>query len=110
MLRAQARSIDPVHLERAKNQLTVTRVRASERPYATMEHAIEELFASGTVATLPQALALIDSITADEVRAVFGDMLENPPALAITGKGVSARRAKELAASLAAAAAGDRSA
>ena len=105
LLRAQAESIDPVHLERAKNQLTVTRVRASERPYATMEHAIEELFASGTVTTTPEAIALIDSITADEVRAVFSDMLEKPPALAITGKGASARWARELAASLAAAAA-----
>jgi len=105
LLRAQAKSIDPVHLERAKNQLTVTRVRASERPYATMEHAMEELFASGTVTTTPEAIALIDSITAEEVRAVFRDMLENPPALAITGKGATARRARELAASLAAAAA-----
>jgi len=105
LLRAQAKSIDPVHLERAKNQLTVARVRASERPYATMEHAIEELFASGTVSTTPEAIALIDSITAEEVRAVFGDMLEKPPALAITGKGASDRRARELAATLAAAAA-----
>ncbi len=105
LLRAQAESIDTVHLERAKNQLTVARVRASERPYATMEHAVEELFASGTVTTLPEAIALIDSITADEVRAVFSDMLEKSPALAITGKGAGARWARELAASLTAAAA-----
>mgnify|MGYP003575562667 FL=1 len=105
LLRAQAKSIDPVHLERANNQLTVARVRTPERPYATMEHAIEELLAGGTVTTAPEAIALIDSITAEEVRAVFGGMLEKPPALAITGKGVSARRARELAASLAAAAA-----
>jgi len=105
LLRAQAMSIDPVHLERAKNQLTVSRVRASERPYATMEHAVEQLFASGMVTTTPEAIALIDSITAEEVRAVFAHMLENPPALAITGKGASARQARELAASLAAAAA-----
>lgn len=104
LLRAQAKSIDPVHLERAKNQLTMTRVRTSERPYATMEHAIEELLASGTVTTAPEAIALIDSITAEEVQAVFGDMLAKPPALAITGKGVSAKRARELAATLSAAA------
>jgi predicted Zn-dependent peptidase len=47
LLRAQATTIDPVHLERAKNQLTVSRVRAEERTYATMERAVEELFASG---------------------------------------------------------------
>jgi hypothetical protein len=45
LLRAQAATIDAVHLERAKNQLTVSRVRAGERTYATMEQAIEELFA-----------------------------------------------------------------
>jgi hypothetical protein len=36
------------------------------------------------------------------VRAVFERMLANPPALAITGKGASARSARRLAASLAA--------
>ncbi|MBA2962113.1 MULTISPECIES: M16 family metallopeptidase [Ramlibacter] len=103
LLRAQAGAIDPVHLERAKNQLTVSRVRAGERTYATMEQAVEELFASGTVTSIPQALALIDDIDADEVRAVFERMLANPIALAITGKGASARGARQLVASLAAA-------
>jgi predicted Zn-dependent peptidase len=40
LLRAQAMAIDPVHLERAKNQLTVSRVRAAERTYATMACSI----------------------------------------------------------------------
>jgi predicted Zn-dependent peptidase len=100
LLRAQSASIDPVHLERAKNQLTVSRVRASERTYATMERAVEELFASGTVTPMPDAVALIDSIGAEDVRAVFERMLANPVALAITGKGASARLARQLAARL----------
>lgn len=100
LLRAQAASIDPVHLERAKNQLTVSRVRAAERTYATMEQAVEELFASGTVTPMSEAIAMIEDISADEVRAVFERMLDNPPALAITGKGVSARTAQRLAACL----------
>jgi predicted Zn-dependent peptidase len=100
LLRAQAQAIDPVHLERAKNQLTVSRVRAAERTYATMEQAIEELFASGTVTPMADAMAMIEDIGADEVRAVFERMLLNPPAIAITGKGVSARTAKQLAARL----------
>ncbi|MGZ5269005.1 MAG: M16 family metallopeptidase [Ramlibacter sp.] len=104
LLRAQATAIDPVHLERAKNQMTVARVRAFERPYAAMEHAIEELFASGAVASMPEAIALIDSIRAEEVRAVFERMLRNPVALAITGKGASARSAGQLRACVAAAA------
>jgi predicted Zn-dependent peptidase len=97
VLRAQAAAIDPVHLERAKNQLTVARVRAAERTYATMEQAVEEFYASGTVTPLAEAIALIEDITADEVQAVFQRMLAHPPAVAVTGKGVSARMVKQLA-------------
>jgi len=101
LLHAQAGNIDPVHLERAKNQLIVSRVRAGERTYAAMEHAVEELFASATVTPLADAIAAIESIRAEEVQAVFERMLANPPALAIAGKGASARTAKQLAARLA---------
>jgi len=100
LLRAQAAAIDPIHLERAKNQLTVSRVRSAERTYATMEQAVEELFASGTVTPLDDAIALIDAITSEEVRMVFSRMLDNPPALAMTGKGVNAKAARQLAARL----------
>ncbi|TPG27230.1 M16 family metallopeptidase [Variovorax guangxiensis] len=100
LLRAQAAAIDPIHLERAKNQLTVSRVRSAERTYATMEQAVEELFASGTVTPLDDAIALIDAITSEEVRMVFARMLDNPPALAMTGKGVNAKAARQLAARL----------
>ena len=100
LLRAQASAIDPVHLERARNQLTVSRVRAAERTYATMELAVEELLASGAVMPTADTLALIEDIGADEVRAVFERMLAQPPALAITGKGANARAARQLAARL----------
>jgi len=100
LLRAQAAAIDPVHLERARNQLTVSRVRAAERTYATMEQAVEELLASGTVLPTAETLAMIEDIGADEVRAVFECMLAQPPALAITGKGATARSARQLAARL----------
>ncbi|AVS93801.1 peptidase M16 [Paracidovorax avenae] len=102
LLHAQAAAIDPVHLERAKNQLTVSRVRASERPFATMERAVEEVFAHGTVTPLAETTVLIGDIRADEVQQVFAHMLAHPPALSITGKGVSAKSARLLAASLAA--------
>ena len=102
LLRAQATTIDPVHLERAKNQLTVSRVRASERTFETMEQAVEEIFASGTVTPMADTIAMIDDIGAQEVRSVFERMLANPPALAITGKGVSARTARQVATCLAA--------
>jgi predicted Zn-dependent peptidase len=103
LLREQARGIDPVHLERAKNQLAVSRVRASERSYATMERAVEELFVHGA-ATAPQdTISMIEAIGADEVRAVFERMLQAPPALAITGKGATGKAAAQLADAIAAA-------
>ena len=100
LLRAQATAIDPVQLERAKNQLTVSRVRSGERTYATMEQAVEELFASGTVTSTAEAMAMIEDIGAEEVQAVFRRMLVHPPAVAITGKGASAKIARELSARL----------
>jgi predicted Zn-dependent peptidase len=101
LLREHADHIDPVHLERARNQLAVSRVRSSERTYATMERAVEELFIRGAVTSTDETIAMIESIGADEVRAVFAQMLQHRPALAITGKGASAKEAKRLAAILA---------
>jgi predicted Zn-dependent peptidase len=102
LLRGQAAKIDSVQLERAKNQLIVSRVRAGERTYAAMELAVEELFASGTVTPMAGAIAAIEDICAAEVQAVFERMLVNSPAVAIAGKGASARTARQLASRLAA--------
>jgi predicted Zn-dependent peptidase len=103
LLREHANAVDPVQLERAKNQLTVSRVRSAERTYATMERAVEELFLRGSVTATEATVAMIESLTADEVRAVFERMLRHPPALAITGKAASTRSAKQLSALLVAA-------
>jgi hypothetical protein len=78
-------------------------VRTAERTYATMERAVEELFLRGSVTSVGETIALIETIGADEVRAVFERMLQHAPALAITGKGATARAARELAGTLAAA-------
>ena len=103
LLREHASRIDLVHLERAKNQLAVSRVRSSERTYATMERAVEELFMRGMVTSTQETLAMIEAITADEVRVVFERMLQNRPALAITGKAATTKSARQPAATLAAA-------
>jgi predicted Zn-dependent peptidase len=103
LLREHAQTIAPVHLERAKNQLTVARVRSAERTYASMERAAEELFLRGSVTSTAENVAMIEAVTADEVRCVFERMLQHPPALAITGKGANAKSAKQAAAVLAAA-------
>ncbi|GAB3645432.1 pitrilysin family protein [Ramlibacter alkalitolerans] len=97
LLRGHAGAIDPVHLERAKNQLAVSRVRSSERTYAAMERAVEDLFVRGAIGTPEETIALIEDVTQDEVRAVFERMLRHAPAVAITGKGATAKSARELA-------------
>jgi predicted Zn-dependent peptidase len=97
LLREHAGAIDPVHLERARNQLAVSRVRSSERTYATMERAVEELFIRGAVTPTSETIAMIEDLGADEVRAVFERMLGHAPALAITGKGASGKSARQLA-------------
>ncbi|NPC55321.1 insulinase family protein [Caenimonas sp. S4] len=102
LLREHARLIDLVHLERAKNQLAVSRVRSSERTYATMERAVEELFVHGMVTSTKETISVIETITADEVRAVFERILKNRPALAITGKAATTKAAKQLVSTLAA--------
>ncbi|HEY0884719.1 MAG TPA: pitrilysin family protein [Ramlibacter sp.] len=103
LLREQAERIAPVHLERAKNQLAVSRVCSSERTHATMERAVEELFVHGAVTPPGETIAMIETLTADEVRAVFEAMLQHRPALAITGKAATTKAAKQLVAALAAA-------
>jgi predicted Zn-dependent peptidase len=103
LLREQARAIDPVHLERAKNQLAFSRVRASERTFTSMERAVEEVFVHGAVTPVNETIGLIEAITAEEVRSVFERMLMNKPALAITGKGATGKEARRLAGTLVAA-------
>jgi len=102
LLRAHAAAIDPVHLERARNQLVVSRVRAAEHTYATMEQAVEELLASGSVQPMTDTVAIVEDIGVDEVRGVFERLLAHAPALAVTGKGASARLARDLAARMSA--------
>jgi hypothetical protein len=55
------------------------------------------------VTSTNETISVIETITADEVRAVFERMLQNRPALAITGKAATAKAAKQLASTLAAA-------
>jgi predicted Zn-dependent peptidase len=101
LLRELAQRIDAVQLERAKNQVIVARVREAERTYASMERAVDELFLRGATMAPQEAVALVESITEDEVRAVFAQMAATRPALAVTGKGATGKAARELAALLA---------
>ena len=103
LLREHAERIDPLQLERARNQLAVSQVRTSERTYAVMERGVEELFVRGAVTSMADTITLIETVGEDEVRQVFQRMLQHPPALAITGRGATTKSARQLAGMLAAA-------
>ncbi|HSW07251.1 M16 family metallopeptidase [Aquabacterium sp.] len=86
LLRQQAAAIDPVGLERARNQIAVRSLRSQQQPFRCVEDAAQDLFVHGRVCSRAELLARIQAVTADEVQQAFGRMLAAPPALAIVGK------------------------
>ncbi len=86
LLRLQAERIDPVDLERARNQLVVRQLHALERPLRRLEDAAIDLFVLGRVRGTAEQRAAIEAVDAESVRTCFATMLAEPPALAVTGK------------------------
>jgi predicted Zn-dependent peptidase len=94
LLRQHTGSIDPVGLERARNQITVRSLRARERPLRRLEDAAQDLFVHGRVRAGAERIARLDAVTAAQVQQAFVDMLAAPAAAAVAGKvgkGVQAR-------------------
>jgi predicted Zn-dependent peptidase len=101
LLRAQAQRIDPVDLERARNQIAVRAMRAQEQPVARLEAAAQDLFALSRVRSRAEVLASFAAVSAEQVRAEFARLLSVPAAVAIAGKvgkGMSERVARLVAA------------
>ena len=86
LLVEQTRAIDPVALERARNQLAVRRVQALERPARLLEEAAIDLFVHGRVRSRAERAARIDAVDAAALRAAFGAMLAQVPAVAVAGR------------------------
>lgn len=86
LLAAQADGVDPVHLERARNQIAVRRLRDRERPSRRLEDAALDLFAFGRVRSGAELAERFASVTAQRVRAEFERLLAVPAAAAIAGK------------------------
>ncbi|HZV92817.1 MAG TPA: pitrilysin family protein [Caldimonas sp.] len=98
LLEAQAGHVDPVGLERAKNQIAVRRLRAWERPARRLEDAALDLLALGRVRSRDEMAERIEAVDAAQVRDAFTQMLLRPEAIAIAGrirKG-SVERAREI--------------
>lgn len=86
LLRSCAENVDPVALERARNQLAVRRVGVQERPYRRLEEAAIDVFTLGRARTRDERLGPLLAVTRDQVQAAFEQMLEAPAALAIAGR------------------------
>lgn len=81
-----SRGVEPVHLERASNQLTVRALRSAEQPFRRVEEACLDLLFLGRVRARAQSLARLRRVSAARVAEGFAAMLEVPVAAAVTGR------------------------
>ncbi|MEY4751647.1 MAG: hypothetical protein RIQ60_3861 [Pseudomonadota bacterium] len=87
LLAQQAERIDPVDLQRARNQLAVRRMRTRERPMRRLETAAQDLFHLGRVRSDAEIEAAdAAAVDAGRLRAVFRQMFAHPAAAAVAGK------------------------
>jgi len=86
LLRTQAERIQPIDLERARNQLAMRGLRNFERPQRRLESAALDLYVFGHVRSRAEWQAGIDAVSADQVRTEFARLIGSPVAVAIAGK------------------------
>lgn len=86
LLARQAERIDPVDLERARNQIAMRQLRTHERPVRRLEAAAQDLFAFGRVRPRAEMAAAIGAVDAAQVRRAFEELLAAAPAIAVAGK------------------------
>ena len=86
LLAAQANAIDPVDLERARNQIAVRRLRAHERPWRRLEDAAQDLFVFGRIRSSVEMTAQVEAVTARQLRRTFERMLAAPASIALAGR------------------------
>jgi predicted Zn-dependent peptidase len=85
LLAAHADAIDPVDLDRARNQIAVRRLHEAEKPLRRLEDAALELFAQGRIRSRSETLARLSAVTGEQVRTAFERMLAAGPSAAIVG-------------------------
>ena len=93
LMRELARGVEPIHLERARNQLTVRSLRSMEQPFRRVEEACLDLLFCGRVRPRKESLARLRRVSAARVAEGFAAMLRAPVAAAVTGR--LPRRARE---------------
>ncbi|WP_428504207.1 M16 family metallopeptidase [Roseateles sp.] len=88
LLQRQAQGpLDPVALARARKQLQMRALRSLEQPARRMEGAAQELFSFGQLRDPQRAMAQLQAVSAEQVQAVFAQLLlpGQRPALALAG-------------------------
>jgi predicted Zn-dependent peptidase len=85
LLRRQAERIDPVDLERARNQMRVRLMRHDERLSQRTEDAALDLFALGRVRTAAERLEQVRAVGAAQVREAFARMQQAGASVALAG-------------------------
>ncbi len=99
LLQAQADRIEPLQLERARNQIAVRRLQAWEKPSRRLEDAVLDLFAFGRVRSRAERRDALQAVTPRQLRGVFGHLLAGPVAVGAAGRlpKPAAERLRELA-------------
>ena len=82
----QAAAIDPLHLERARNQIAVRRLQTWERPSRRLEEAVLDLFTFERVRSRAERKLALQAVSASEVREVFERLIAGPVAVGAAGK------------------------
>jgi predicted Zn-dependent peptidase len=85
LLLAHADSVDPVALERARNQFVVRSVRALEHPQRRLEDAALDLLALGHIRSPAARSERIAALGAADLCQAFAGMLAQRPSVAIAG-------------------------
>lgn len=94
LLHAHAEAVEPLHLERARNQIAVRKLEVQERPFRRLEEAAQDLFVFGRVRARAEVMARVEAVTVQQTQEAFRRMLAAPASAAVAGRvrtGVEAR-------------------
>ena len=86
LLVAHAERIDPVSLDRARNQIAVRSLHELERPSRRLEAAAQELFVFGRVRSRGELMERALAVEGAQVREAFERMLASGASVAMAGK------------------------
>lgn len=86
LLARQAEQINPVDLERARNQLRVRQLRQLEQPHQLLEQLALDWLSVGRVRGPQQLAERLAAVDAQAVRAAFERLIASGAALALTGR------------------------